>query len=641
MMMVKDAALFVSNVAIPVMSSLVFTVCLVYFLLSNVHHPASLKFLRVFLFSFTAFLLGRPLQVLLGPYPLPLIIVNLRVFLLGGIIAPLVIFMSNFLWRRRSVLMVELALLCVSLSVLYVVFNTLGTRDSVVLFEVVGVRGYENATPFGAAPYYGREFALYAQISIGALLLYVSFLGLRNLWRSGEGGAYLKKNLMINMGLAVFALSFIIGSCLAQWWLYYTASFLVVIFFVAAVGYDVQETNFLREKVVPLIEREITSRILVGESESKDLPQFLRLLSASAELNTAVVMRVHVSDVSSLRGGGDLEKGDRISSRLERELRRYFLEDEVLVLHVGNHRNAILVKTGEGKTALLREALEGFYRTSSREGVHLVIGVGRPKESVCRIATSFQEAVYAQQYGEVHHLEGVIEYENLVDPGDGEAFPASEKESLVSSIKLGHLGSLEEAFGNYFTAVRRWSLDNPEWIRAALYELVGSVAGIPVLSSRIKARIYGHLLSWGVELQRAEDIDSMCRTGLELVRTIGSWVSDHYRQKSSSLVDRARSYVEARFDRDIDYKEVARSLNISPSYFLHLFKRETGRTFGEYITSVRVERAKELLREGRLNVTEVAFRVGFKSSNYFSYVFKRYEGVSPTAYRRRATPSST
>lgn len=640
MMMVKDAALFVSNVAIPVMSSLVFSVCLVYFLLSNVHHSASLKFLRVFLFSFTAFLLGRPLQVLLGPYPLPLIIVNLRVFLLGGIIAPLVIFMSNFFRRRKSLLMVELVLLCVSLSVLYSVFNTLGTRDSVVLFEVVGVRGYENATPFGMAPYYGREFALYAQISIGALLLYVSFLGLRDLWRSGEGGAYLKKNLMINMGLAVFALSFIIGSCLAQWWLYYAASFLVVIFFVAAVGYDVQETNFLREKVVPLIEREVVSRILGGESESKDLPQLLRILSTSAELNTAVVMRFHVSDGASF-GEGGLGEGDRISFRLERELRRYFLEEEVLVLHVGNHRSAILVKTGEGKTALLREALEGFYRTSSREGVHLVIGVGRPKESVCRIATSFQEAVYAQQYGEVHHLEGVIEYENLVDPGDGEAFPASEKESLVSSIKLGHLGSLEEAFGNYFTAVRRWSLDNPEWIRAALYELVGSVAGIPVLSSRIKARIYGHLLSWGVELQRAEDIDSMYRTGLELVRTIGSWVSDHYRQKSSSLVDRARSYVEARFDRDIDYKDVARSLNLSPSYFLHLFKRETGRTFGEYITSVRLERAKELLREGRLNVTEVAFRVGFKSSNYFSYVFKRYEGVSPTAYRRRAAPSST
>jgi len=74
---------------------------------------------------------------------------------------------------------------------------------------------------------------------------------------------------------------------------------------------------------------------------------------------------------------------------------------------------------------------------------------------------------------------------------------------------------------------------------------------------------------------------------------------------------------------------------ISPSYFLSLFKKETGQTFTDYLTSVRITAAKGLLMTTALTITEIAYEVGFNNSNYFSSTFKKMTGVSAKEYRKK------
>ena len=80
-------------------------------------------------------------------------------------------------------------------------------------------------------------------------------------------------------------------------------------------------------------------------------------------------------------------------------------------------------------------------------------------------------------------------------------------------------------------------------------------------------------------------------------------------------------------------RRVAQELKISPGYFSRLFKAEIGIPFKNYLIKIRMEQAKQLLRQSDHTIAEVAAAVGFPDPNYFSEAFRKYEGVSPSQYK--------
>lgn len=112
-----------------------------------------------------------------------------------------------------------------------------------------------------------------------------------------------------------------------------------------------------------------------------------------------------------------------------------------------------------------------------------------------------------------------------------------------------------------------------------------------------------------------------------------------YRSVESSLGERdritsVRRYVMRNYASDITTERICKEFHGSRSGFSHTFKKETGKSFREYLTEVRLSHAKRLLKYSNLTVTEIALSVGFNDANYFSNVFKKYLGTSPTAYRK-------
>ena len=96
---------------------------------------------------------------------------------------------------------------------------------------------------------------------------------------------------------------------------------------------------------------------------------------------------------------------------------------------------------------------------------------------------------------------------------------------------------------------------------------------------------------------------------------------------------RARAFIHNQNGERLSLRQVARAVHISPNYLSETFKQVTGVNFVEYVARTRFEKARNLLHDADLRVSEIAFAVGFQSLSQFNRVFKKLSGQSPTAYR--------
>ncbi len=108
---------------------------------------------------------------------------------------------------------------------------------------------------------------------------------------------------------------------------------------------------------------------------------------------------------------------------------------------------------------------------------------------------------------------------------------------------------------------------------------------------------------------------------------------DISKSRRAQIMKDAKEFIQRNFNRPISLEDIAEALDISPYYLSRIFSRESGFTLSSYLTRVRIERAVELMKDNRLNISEIAHSVGYKDSHYFSKVFKLYFNSSPKAYR--------
>ena len=100
------------------------------------------------------------------------------------------------------------------------------------------------------------------------------------------------------------------------------------------------------------------------------------------------------------------------------------------------------------------------------------------------------------------------------------------------------------------------------------------------------------------------------------------------------LVDLAREYVEEHYYENLMLADVAQKVGISPGYLSTLFQKQMSKGFVNYLNEIRIEHACTYLKQNYLKTYEIAYKVGFKDEKYFSKVFKKMKGQSPSEYRK-------
>ncbi|MBI5801914.1 MAG: PocR ligand-binding domain-containing protein [Verrucomicrobia bacterium] len=99
------------------------------------------------------------------------------------------------------------------------------------------------------------------------------------------------------------------------------------------------------------------------------------------------------------------------------------------------------------------------------------------------------------------------------------------------------------------------------------------------------------------------------------------------------MITRAKQFIEEHHTEDLSLSIVSRAVNTSTFYFCKMFKKGTGINFTDYLSRIRIEKAKNLLLNPNLRISEIAYEVGFQSLTHFNRIFKKLAGQSPTHYR--------
>jgi AraC-like DNA-binding protein/ligand-binding sensor protein len=165
-------------------------------------------------------------------------------------------------------------------------------------------------------------------------------------------------------------------------------------------------------------------------------------------------------------------------------------------------------------------------------------------------------------------------------------------------------------------------------------------------------KVAARLIKWGmkVNLARAESaylhsrvlshssyhgVVALLEIFAEHLALIANQIALQQANVDSPIVERAKGYIASHQSEPITLEQISRALNVSTFYFCRVFKQTTGLTFKDYLSRVRIEKAKILLQDSRLRVSEIAYDVGFQTITHFNRIFRKLVGYSPTEYRSR------
>lgn len=134
-------------------------------------------------------------------------------------------------------------------------------------------------------------------------------------------------------------------------------------------------------------------------------------------------------------------------------------------------------------------------------------------------------------------------------------------------------------------------------------------------------------------IQTLEEIKNYIRMLLKKIIGVRDTISG---RRYSDIIEIAKDQIRKTYMSDeISLNTIAAEVGMSPSYFSSIFSKEMGKTFVEYLTEIRMDRAKELLMCSSIKTSEIGYEVGYKDPHYFSYIFKKTQNCTPKEFRAR------
>ncbi|MHC1747806.1 MAG: response regulator [Cellulosilyticaceae bacterium] len=267
-------------------------------------------------------------------------------------------------------------------------------------------------------------------------------------------------------------------------------------------------------------------------------------------------------------------------------------------------------------------------------GTTVTIGVGSSCFDKTLLYRSYLSAIAALDYTVTIGNNKIICIDDI-EPSYKEEiiFEEVDERELITAIKLGQVEQIKTVILKILDKLEGAQLaltDYQFYIVEVFSSIMHLIRSMGIENSSVfggETNFFAMINKLATKEEIREWIFSVC------VKTSKAILASRNSNKNE-LIEKAKKYIEAYYaDCDLNAEKLCNHLHISTNYFSSLFKKETKLNFSSYLTRVRIEHAKTLLRNTDLKAFDIGNQVGYVEGHYFSYVFKKATGVAPTEYR--------
>jgi two-component system response regulator YesN len=371
--------------------------------------------------------------------------------------------------------------------------------------------------------------------------------------------------------------------------------------------------------------------IVVGAVSPAEMAEQTQLLNLNltGRWYLIVVVRIELSDPRQRFNYPKYEKIHQIvQSVVEGDPDIFLLKKdwEELVLVFKSYTRDILEGDKE-------RTIDQIKQQSAGTDCRLVIGCGSPEKQLVDISRSFIEAIlHIQEQSRAAEPESGLEKSEWL---------WAEKPAVEEYLKSGTKADFDNFFDTRILPLARTAVKS-HIIKVYLF------MDVLLATARFVIHLGGDVLQILPEFQNIETVLSYIKT-IDQIRDCTRRILHsglEFRERSvnspqTGMIEQAKEYIDRHYtDPGLSLSEVAAHINHSPSHFSTLFSQVTSQTFKEYITQIRLKKAKELLRSTAQTSSEIASQVGYIDPHYFSSVFKKKIGLSPKEYRNKPRKES-
>ena len=250
-----------------------------------------------------------------------------------------------------------------------------------------------------------------------------------------------------------------------------------------------------------------------------------------------------------------------------------------------------------------------------------------------------------QRLGEIHHsfAEALIAVKNASEPllindtsrnTEHVKLLKSERSALEDYLKFGDLLNYEEFISSYLEKVKIAAMQS---VLVRNYLLVDiSLTITQFLNDLDPGGEHEPPQIKDLEklLESGEDFDQTCEVLKKIISNAVQIRDDNLVHERVNLIRKAKNYIDKNFvDPDLKMNKVAAIFNLSSGYFSTIFSQEIGESYRNYLNGLRINQAKELLKTTNMKITEVAHQCGYNDAHYFSTMFKKITGFTPSEIR--------
>ena len=329
------------------------------------------------------------------------------------------------------------------------------------------------------------------------------------------------------------------------------------------------------------------------------------------------------------------------------KMEAFFVDNPYAMLFRNNAFSyGVLVKEQRSRPGENAEKCAAFIREtlgSGGCGHDWFLAVGQPVERLSSMKLSYHAAAkaFSRRYlydGNILYYEE-LEQEEKIQKNDSRYLKKIDINVLNPAILERFLGSglldeTEDFVRDYFQAIGHEAMESFVFRNYVILNVRFSVLGFLKKLGCEAGDLENHDTEEVLE-ERARSMERAVKYAEEIIKKAVMLRDENSGNKNRSILKAAIEYIDTHYmEETLSLNTAAQVANISANHFSALFSQNKGQTFIEYLTSLRMRHARELLRCTDKRSSEIASKVGYKDAHYFSYLFKKTQGMTPSEYRK-------